>query len=333
MASHPLRFKILPQARAPTNPVCCLSVSLNEVSLIRIIDPERGEPFVAASLLFTSQGLTPLEGLHRFSLTFHEDYERELGGMEPWEDIWLVFPAAIRLAKAMKVFEKLKGFLDWKSRGCYSIYDAEQGGIVHNWRIGEEELEKGKYSLDALLKTDFSEIVLLEEESTLNTPFSHSAITFPTSHNRLLSTISAWSILLHCEERDYFHAELLPAPTGTSSHKDPQDNQELMFNHSMDLSYFWDIHTSSSSTLLPWSSTTTGGRISKTEFVKVKKTKVELLRTRMLICLWEGRRVLQLDTVRVQDERGKEDQGLESEVRELKQRLERMESRASCNIS
>ncbi|KAM0751111.1 hypothetical protein T439DRAFT_347710 [Meredithblackwellia eburnea MCA 4105] len=238
--SLPLSFVLLPSLSSATfsSPLACLAVDLPwqqrhptpqplsgsstpvelplgpqaAIQVLRILDPEHREPFISLSRIFLACGLSPVEGLIQFALR-QPAYDSSLGGLAPFIDIWVTLEEARRVAEELQIIDLLAAFLEWDTRSAWSIEDKEEGGLIHNWKIGSDRIEPAKYSTESMLSTTFSRIHLLPintQVRTLTSPslpsrvgfiaqtahFSKASITsFPTSFPALHSRIVNWTIL------------------------------------------------------------------------------------------------------------------------------------------
>lgn len=84
-ASLPLRFSLQPSIRSANTLVACVSVKLRDnVSIVRLLDPEHREPYVGVGRMFRAMGMTPLGGLIRFDLR-KPGYDVDLAGLAPFK--------------------------------------------------------------------------------------------------------------------------------------------------------------------------------------------------------------------------------------------------------
>ncbi|KAL8290531.1 hypothetical protein RQP46_002789 [Phenoliferia psychrophenolica] len=170
----PLSFELLTSLSASTfsSPLCCITAQLPfrpypdapplerdsvhlagehaAVQVVRILDPEHREPFISLSRIFLACSLSPLEGLVRFKLR-RPGYDSSLGGLAPWNDIWVPLPEARRVAKELNVDDELAALLEWETRSAWSVEDKEEGGLVHNWKIQSDVIDPQRYSTEAML--------------------------------------------------------------------------------------------------------------------------------------------------------------------------------------
>ncbi|BGP41992.1 hypothetical protein JCM10449v2_005989 [Rhodotorula kratochvilovae] len=139
------------------------------------------------------------------------DYSTELGGLAPVLDLWVPLKVARKVAADLGVLDELAALLEWETRGAYSVEDKEEGGLVHNWKVGSDRITPDEYSTHALLSCTFPRIHLLPpgaQVRTLLPPLS----SFPsylessaelagsaaeTNLNALWSRLVEWSVLAH----------------------------------------------------------------------------------------------------------------------------------------
>lgn len=146
----PVNFQIL-SGKSAKSPVCpVLTTTLNNVQIIRTLDPEFLEPFVSAGRLFEACNLTIIDGLVQFDLRL-PFYDTDLG-MGLFTDIWLPLNRCRRIAQKLGVFDQLSTLLDWSSRKAYTLDDRTANELVHNWRM--QDIADEIYSTREMLATD-----------------------------------------------------------------------------------------------------------------------------------------------------------------------------------
>ncbi|GAA6037313.1 hypothetical protein JCM8097_008505 [Rhodosporidiobolus ruineniae] len=141
------------------------------VEVVRTLDPEPREPFVSLSRIFLGCGITPIEGLLRFNLD-PLAYDLTLGGLAPFLDIWVPLALARSVASHLDRLDELSGLLEWETRAAWSVQDKEEGGVVHNWKIGSDRVDPQEYSTALMLSTPFPRLHLLPPSTQIRTLLS-----------------------------------------------------------------------------------------------------------------------------------------------------------------
>ncbi|GAA5999262.1 uncharacterized protein JCM10292_001711 [Rhodotorula paludigena] len=126
------------------------------------------EPFVSLARLFLACSLSPVEGLLRFELD-NIGYSTTLGGLAPVFDLWVPLSIARDVADELDRLDELAALLEWETRQAYSVEDKEEGGLVHNWKIGADWLDPQDYSTASMLSTSFPRIQLLPSGTQVRT--------------------------------------------------------------------------------------------------------------------------------------------------------------------
>lgn len=173
----PLRF-VLHLSRRPNASLCpCLeldlpslhSPSITRTTVTRILDPEHRVPYISLSPLFTSAGLTLIQGLLRFSLS-PTSFDLSLAGLEPWDDCWISLPLARHIANQLGVLLPLSAILDSKTALAWSL-DEFGEGLSHNWRVPQEWVDAAGYSTDAITHPElrFGNVQLLKQGQQIKT--------------------------------------------------------------------------------------------------------------------------------------------------------------------
>ena len=88
------------------------------------------EPWVSLGRLFAATDTTPLAGLIRFNLR-RPAFDVDLAGLAPFVDMWVPLADARRIADELGVLDELAGLLDWSTRRCWSVFDAEEDALLH----------------------------------------------------------------------------------------------------------------------------------------------------------------------------------------------------------
>ncbi|GAA6058356.1 hypothetical protein JCM3770_005852 [Rhodotorula araucariae] len=204
------------------------------VEVFRLIDPEHREPFVSLGRLFLACLITPVDGILRFHLDRLE-YSTELAGLAPVLDLWVTLRVARKVAAELGVLDELAALLESETRGAYSVEDKEEGGLVHNWKIGSDRIPPDEYSTHAMLSTTFPRIHLLAPGSQVRTllpPFSsfpsyleravdQSGVSAEASLDALWSRLVEWSVLVH---ESYLDGADKPGPPRTEQRLPPRSS-------------------------------------------------------------------------------------------------------------
>ncbi|GAA5893811.1 hypothetical protein JCM6882_003101 [Rhodosporidiobolus microsporus] len=171
---------------------------------------ESREPFVSLSRLFLACCITPIEGLLRFRLDSLGEYDLSLGGLAPFLDLWTPLHLARKIAFSLNRHEELAALLEWETRAAWSVEDKEEGGVVHNWKIGSDRINPQEYSTALMLSTPFPRIHLVPPSSQIRTllPLSTPSV-LSSSPGASTSTtekdryIALWAKLTEWSTREY----------------------------------------------------------------------------------------------------------------------------------
>ncbi|GJN92949.1 hypothetical protein Rhopal_005993-T1 [Rhodotorula paludigena] len=172
------------------------------------------------------------QGLLRFELD-NVGYSTTLGGLAPVFDLWVPLSIARDVADELDRLDELAALLEWETRQAYSVEDKEEGGLVHNWKIGANWLDPQDYSTASMLSFDALWCKLVEwtsPSSPADTKMSGGADLTPYY---LFSTLVP---LLHLQD-------LLPRP--------PSPSAAPSVNPLSSLSYLPSLPPLSRASLLP----------------------------------------------------------------------------------
>lgn len=161
-----------------------------------------------------------MAGLIRFNL-LRSAFDVDLAGLAPFVDVWAPLADARRIADELGVLDALAGLLDWSTRRCWSVFDAEEDALLHkcampsvcgtdhrSWRLPPTELAEAAYSTDAMLAASFSAVVPLgPDRPHLRTqrPAAPADTSVQPSWDTLWETLCQWSIMaydLYLDEAD-----------------------------------------------------------------------------------------------------------------------------------
>ena len=140
--SLPLRFSLCPSLRSGVQLIACVSARLNGIDVVRLLDPEPREPFVALGRLFAAAGLTPIRSLARFKLR-KPAYDVDLARLAPFkerekdaalysrpQDIWAPLADARRIADELGVY-----IMDEADLECHGAWRGpETPSVKPSWK-------------------------------------------------------------------------------------------------------------------------------------------------------------------------------------------------------
>lgn len=88
------------------------------------------EPFISLARISLACSVTPVEALLRFP-DVGEAYDATLGGLAPFQDLWVPLQLARRVVGELGRLGELEALLNWDSRRAWTLEDREEDALLH----------------------------------------------------------------------------------------------------------------------------------------------------------------------------------------------------------